>query len=117
MADKIWDLANLITGFAVVQGFATILLVVKGELRSLRGIGAHAVACVLTAVSTTLYVLAVRWCNAVGLRLNKGENADIWSMVSTGRCVAGHPNGSGVTWGSPGAPRRSGAGTRTLSPS
>ena len=35
MPDKLWDLANLITSFAVVQTAATAIAVTKGDLKAL----------------------------------------------------------------------------------
>jgi hypothetical protein len=39
MTDKLWDLANLVTSFAVLQTVATIIAVTKGELKVLTDAG------------------------------------------------------------------------------
>jgi hypothetical protein len=93
MADKLWDLANFITGFAIAQNLATTFAMAKGEFRnSLKGSAAHIVAFVSTIVFTILYFYAIWWCESQAI--NKPEVKSIedmvslWKHVTVGRLVA-----------------------------
>ena len=44
IAEKLWDLGNLVTGFGVVQSLATTYAVAKGELRGFEGTRLHLLA-------------------------------------------------------------------------
>jgi hypothetical protein len=82
--EKLWDLANLITGFAVVQSLAVTFGLVKRDLKMLRGPKAHWSAAVGTLLFTVGYVAAVEYCGKKGRCLDVA-NADIWCWVTLGR--------------------------------
>lgn len=89
MAEKLWDLANLVTGFAVAQSIATTFVIAKGDLNnSLRGPGAHFVAIGATLIFTVFYIFAILWCRAKGSSLDSSDNSAIWCPITAGRVFA-----------------------------
>jgi hypothetical protein len=89
MAEKLWDLANLITGFAVVQILATTFAMAKDELRtSLKGRAAHWTAFTVAMVFTAFYVTAIMWCGLKGSSLDDQKHSPVWSCVTAARVVA-----------------------------
>ena len=93
MADKLWDLANLITGFAIAQNLATTFAMAKGEFRnSLKGTAAHIVAFVSTIVFTILYFCAIWWCRSQALDKPEvkyiEDMVSLWKHVTVGRVLA-----------------------------
>jgi len=86
MAEKLWDLANLVTGFAITQTIATTFAMARDDLKnSLKGPRAHAVAIVATLVFSISYVLAILWCRTKGASIDTPANLQIWNAVTTGR--------------------------------
>jgi hypothetical protein len=87
MAEKLWDLANVITGFSVLQSLAMIFALGKGDLKdSLRSGKEHWVAFGISFVSGVLYVLAICWCGSTGRAGAGVVDQSIWSLVTRGRC-------------------------------
>jgi hypothetical protein len=85
MPEKLWGLANLVTGFAVLQTLATTFALVKGELSVLEGLTAHWSAFAVTIIFSALYFTAIIWCWDVGSSLDKPENLHIWNDATIGR--------------------------------
>lgn len=84
MAEKLWDLANLVTGFAAVQSIAFIYGLVSQNLK-IKGREAHWSAAIGTTVFTFLYVVAVIWCGSKGRSLEPQNHPDVWGPVTLGR--------------------------------
>lgn len=84
LADKLWDMANFVTGFAVAQVLATSFGIAKKELKAIKGTVAHCLALAGTLAFTAFYIGAIWWCGWKGLELDGGR-ADIWLRVTEGR--------------------------------
>jgi len=86
MPEKLWDLANLVTGFAVVQSLALIYGLVKDEFKLLKSRAAHWSAVLGTVFFSTVYVLIVWYCgrSARSLSISVDER-HIWRRVNCGR--------------------------------
>jgi len=84
--EKLWDLANLLTGFAVVRGLVLIYGLVKDEFKLLKSRAAHWSAVFGTVIFNTAYVLAVWYCgrSARSLSISVDER-HIWRRVNCGR--------------------------------
>ena len=87
-AEKLWDLANLVTGFGVLQAIATIFAIAKEELKGIRGLDAHRWAVIGTAIFTSVYVVGIIGCGWLGAGLDKPVNSKVWILTTVGR-VAG----------------------------
>jgi hypothetical protein len=87
LAEKLWDMANLITGFAVAQVVATTFAFVKGDLKVIAGAFRHWIALSGTFVFTGFYVFAIIWCGCEGNRLSP-ERPDVWCHTTEGRVLA-----------------------------
>jgi len=88
MAEKLWDLANLITGFAVAQCLATLFAVVKGDLnRWLTMPKDYLRSGAGMATFTALYCVALWYCGSRGADLDCGHRG-IWIMCTAGRMTA-----------------------------
>jgi hypothetical protein len=88
VVEKLWDLANLTTGFAVAQSIATAFAVAKGDFdHALNAAPEHYFGIVGTLVFNALYTGAVVWCRK---RASKATNYDnsLWSAVNQGRILA-----------------------------
>jgi hypothetical protein len=86
MSDKLWDLANLITGFAVLQTLATIFALIKtGEIDALKGAPAHLWAFAATLIFTVLYVGAIIWCRCAAAPPERTKKAHVWNVTTFGR--------------------------------
>src|SRR5438105_12104206 len=86
MAERLWDLANLVTGFAVVQTLAMTYGMLKGDL----GISSrkhHVIVYAGTIVFACLYAAAIVWCGEKG-RVLDATNSDVWTWVTRGRITA-----------------------------
>jgi hypothetical protein len=86
--DKLWDLANTVASFGVLQTIATIFTVTKGEFVGLRGRLAHTFAYIGTVVFAAFYVASIVWCGFVGSSLDKAENRHVWTVATSGRVIA-----------------------------
>jgi hypothetical protein len=84
MSEKLWDLANLVTGFAVAQGLAMIFALVRGEFRrALEDAQGHWVVFGATIVFTGLYIWAIIWCQRAAQPQSDAQK--IWTPVTCGR--------------------------------
>jgi hypothetical protein len=82
----LWDLANLDTGFAVVQTLATTLALIKGELNVLKGRAAQHYMFAATIFFFVCYLTAIFWCGHVGASLDKSsEDLYAWKYATIGR--------------------------------
>lgn len=86
-AEKLWDLANIITGFGVLQAVATIFAIAKGELKGINGSDAHCWAIFGTGVFTVVYAVGIIGCGCLGAGLD-GKHSKVWVLTTVGR-VAG----------------------------
>jgi len=87
MADKLWDMANILTGFAVAQSLATIFALAKHELLALKGRAAHWMAFFTTLVFTVFYIAAIVWCGYRGSHLDSVQ-PEVWCQTTWGRVGA-----------------------------
>ncbi len=88
MAEKIWDLANLVTAFSVAQSLGTIFAVLKGDLVGwLVDKKAHMRALCGVVVFVILYTSVIIWCGLHGIVIDS-ENSDIWCTSTIGRGIA-----------------------------
>ena len=87
LADKLWDMANYVTGFAVAQVIATSFAIGKKELKALSGALAHWLAFGVTLIFTTFYISAIVWCGHRGLKLN-ADHPEILYCATGGRIGA-----------------------------
>jgi hypothetical protein len=85
MAEKLWDLANLITSFAILQTIATTFAITKGDITGFKGWNAHLFGLVGGAVFAFFYVIAIAWCGVVGSSLDKPDSSFVWNVVTLGR--------------------------------
>jgi len=85
MPEKLWELANIVTGFAILQTLATTVALVKGDLNVLKGLNAHRYVFGGTIVFLVLYFAAIIWCGYVGSSLDKPEDLRVWNYVTVGR--------------------------------
>jgi len=89
MPEKLWELANLVTAFAVVQSLATAFALVKGELNVLRGWTAHCSMFAATSFFFVCYLIAIFWCGYVGASLDKSsEDMCAWWYATGGRAFS-----------------------------
>jgi len=84
MADKLWDLANLVTGFASAQSLAFIFGLVSDNLKLVKGRDAHWAAAIGTSIFTIGYIAAVVWCGYKGQSI-ANDHTGIWRSVTMGR--------------------------------
>jgi hypothetical protein len=88
MTDKLWDLANLTTGFAVAQSIATSFALAKGDFRfSLRTKLEHIYGIISTVIFMLLYMGAVLWCWSHA-QVTESDAKSIWGYATFGRVVA-----------------------------
>ena len=90
MADNLWDLANIVSGFAIVQSIATAFALSKGDFRFLlRTKSDHIWGIVGTIVFTAFYLVSVFWCwwRAKAIDTNCVDRS-IWAWVTSGRIAA-----------------------------
>jgi hypothetical protein len=85
MAEKLWDLANVITGFAVVQSLATILALLGGTLKISEPV-AYRYALWALGGFTALYVVAIGYCGVMGYKIDN-NHLDIWTVTTVARVV------------------------------
>lgn len=87
---KLWDLANVVTGFAIVQSIATIFALAKGDLRrSMKTRGDHVAAFVFTLCFTTGYIYAIAKLKSLAVPFMKGGfDGALWTTVTWWRITA-----------------------------
>ena len=87
--EKLWDLANLITGFAIAQNIATTFAMAKEDLdRALTGPLNHWFAFAGIVVFTALYIVAIIWCGEHGSPHDPPDTVALWKTVTCGRVGA-----------------------------
>jgi len=87
MAGKLWDLANLITGFAAVQSMATLFAMAKDEwAQTLTSSKTHKQVIWGTVWFNLLYIVAIICCGLEGYLIN-GQNGVAWLGTTIGRVV------------------------------
>lgn len=87
--EKLWDLANIITGFAVVQGIATAFQVASGGFEtSLTGDLQHWGALVAILLFTGFYTKAIVWCYKEASPRDPCIEVSVWKAVTYGRVAA-----------------------------
>lgn len=85
---KLWDLGNVITGFAVAQNLVfTYAVSKKDEVTLLVGVMAHICAFILTLLFNALYIAGIMWCGSTGRAL-ANEHPEIWRTVTCVRVLA-----------------------------
>jgi hypothetical protein len=86
MTDKLWDLANITTGFAVVQSIATAFALARDDFSFLlRNKTDHIWAIIFTAVFNALYIASVfyfRSCAKIS-----PEDVSVWTIITWGRAL------------------------------
>jgi len=87
VAEKLWDIANLITGFAVAQVLATTFALAKGEIKALKGPMAHWLALGSTLLFASMYLTAIIWCGYKTIDIEPDRHG-ILLRVAWGRAVA-----------------------------
>jgi hypothetical protein len=87
MTDKLWDLANVITGFAVAQALATTFALAKQELKALEGGPDHLLAAISTVIFSGFYISSIGWCNTNAHGLMR-DDEEIWHRATQGRVLA-----------------------------
>jgi hypothetical protein len=85
ISEKLWDLANVITGFAVLQTLAMLFAVIKGDMPVLMQATVRRLAFVGTIIFTLLYIAAITWCGIEGYSLNAPHDYSVWLIVTCGR--------------------------------
>ena len=87
MAEKLWDLANLITGFGVVQTLTMTYAMLKGDVR-ISGRREHRIVYAGTGFFAALYIIAIVACGWVGKSFDADDHSLVWRWVTIGRVVA-----------------------------
>ncbi len=87
MLERLWDLSNYVTGFAVAQSLATTFSVASGQLKALSGTMAHVIALIAVVMWSGLYCYVVDWLQKRGTKLDSA-NAELWTLVDCGRYTA-----------------------------
>lgn len=86
MPEKLWDLANVVTGFAAVQSLATSIAMAKGDLvGSLRGPREHLIALIVTLIFSAFHIWAILWRGQNGMVNAERQDREIWQWVTRGR--------------------------------
>jgi hypothetical protein len=89
MADKLWDIANFTTGFAVAQSIATSFAIAKHEFKALKGKREHNAGIAATLVFNLFYTVIIVWCGYKGSSFDSEKgNSGIWFWVTLGRFAA-----------------------------
>lgn len=88
MPEKLWDLANLVTGFAVVQSLALTYALVKDEVKAVRDSVSHWTAAIGTCIFNFFYMVAAAYCGSEGRKLDVKSDPRTWSLVTCGREIA-----------------------------
>jgi len=85
--EKLWEVANYVTGFAIAQVVATSFAIARKEWPVLKGMLAHCLALAGTLTFTTFYITAIYWCDLVGSE-HSSIPPEIWRRVTQGRTIA-----------------------------
>jgi len=84
VADKLWDLGNYVTGFAVAQSLVFIFAMAKDEIKIERPLAGHWACAAGTVLFTAGYLFAIRLCGVEGA-VRDASNAPLWRAVTRGR--------------------------------
>jgi hypothetical protein len=87
MADKLWDLANIVTGFSVAQSLATTFMLAKDEMKLLHDETGYRLMCIGTGLFTLFYVVVIVLCGIAGAKPHDPDGR-IWWFVTGGRGAA-----------------------------
>jgi hypothetical protein len=90
MAENLWELANIISGFAVIQSIATAFALAKGDFRfSLRTKTEHVIGIASASVFAIFYAGTVAWCWYRATSIDTDSNdQSLWAIVTIGRIGA-----------------------------
>ena len=90
MENHLWNLANVITGFAVVQSLAFLYALGTTEfMEAVRSPLALWTIAVATVVASAVYCCAIYWVSLKGALLADDERTkEIWTSVTWGRLGA-----------------------------
>ena len=87
--DKMWDLSNYITGFAVAQAIATAFAVAKNDFESSLKERRDFIGGLASVVVFGLfYLIGVIWCRTVVTNLVEEDDIMIWNWATVGRIFA-----------------------------
>ena len=87
MAEKIWDLANLVTAFSLAQSLGTVFAVLKGDLDLwLVDTKSHRMAGYGIFVFVIIYTTVIIWCGYNGIMIDS-NNSHIWCTSTIGRFI------------------------------
>lgn len=87
LSEKLWDLANIITGFSILQAIAISIAIGKIEIKQLQGSAAGWSTFFLTLICSTAYVVGVWACHRMAVSLDSSQK-HIWLTVTWGRTAA-----------------------------
>ncbi len=88
IAPRLWDLAKLVTGFAIVQSVALGYKAVDHEFKTAMLSGRSVIAAlVITSLFYWFYFRAVRWCHRQ-LRVRVPDHADTLATISRAQVLA-----------------------------
>ena len=88
LAKKLWDMANLITGFAVAQSLVVSLAIINNQMGWICDPSAPVISIGALVVITLLYCWALVVCGRLGSKLGESEHRDIWCYLTGGRIAA-----------------------------
>ena len=84
MAEKLWDLANAVSGFAALQNLAFTFGLAKGDFKiAIQGVAPHWTAGILTVIFAALYSCGVYWCKRQSQRSGL-ESDNSWNAITRG---------------------------------
>jgi hypothetical protein len=86
MAEKLWDTANYVTGFAIAQVIYTTFSIATGDLKALHGKSAHVTALIVTGLFTAGYLIAIVWCGMNGSKFDD-RHLKVWRYVGWARVI------------------------------
>jgi hypothetical protein len=89
MEEKLWNAANAVVGFAVLQAIAFLYAAAKGDLRLniTTSLFTAIALCVLPVICGCAYGFAVWRCYTLALRLDV-EHKETWRDTTKGRIYA-----------------------------
>jgi UDP-N-acetylmuramyl pentapeptide phosphotransferase/UDP-N-acetylglucosamine-1-phosphate transferase len=85
--EKLWDIANYVTGFAIAQVLATSFAIAKRDWPALKGAAAHCLAMGGSSIFTTFYLTVIIWCCNKG-STNSSITQELWQRITQGRILA-----------------------------
>jgi hypothetical protein len=99
---KLWDTANIITGFTAVQALGYTFALMSTELKSkLNSLSTFITILLILIVGCLIYLIAILWCSKFAREIimqNKGKTNDeseekliqikLWNKTTLGRAAA-----------------------------